>query len=61
MFQKGEGGEMTKKNQEWKGGGKYHYQISVKLTKEQKEHLLAFPSQAEIVRYLIDKHMRDTA
>ena len=52
---------MTKKNQEWKGGGKYHYQISVKLTKEQKEHLLAFPSQAEIVRYLIDKHMRDTA
>ena len=52
---------MTKKGQEWKGGGKYPHLITIRLTTKQKEHIKAFPSQAEIIRYLIDRHMRDTA
>ena len=52
---------MTGKGKEWRNSTKYTHQISVKITKEQKDHLLSFPSQAEIIRYLIDRHMKETA
>jgi len=51
---------MTKRGRPWRDGGDYPHMITVRLTKKQKEHIKAFPSQAEIIRHLIDLHMKHT-
>ncbi len=51
---------MTKKGKPWKGGGDYPELFTFRMTKEQKQHLEAFDSQAEILRHLIDLNMRVT-
>ena len=51
---------MTKKGKAWKAGGEYPEIFTFRMTKEQKQHLEAFDSQAEILRHLIDVNMRNT-